>query len=152
MPHLTIQTTANVNIPHEASLLKALNQALWDSGHFGTPTAIKARILPIERFLVGIETENEEENQDKDEKENKNAAEDGKEAENEQENQTHGFIYAHLKLMTGRDIVARNQLAERLVTTIEDSLDTQQTGCKTLQICVEVEEISAVYQKKTLGG
>ena len=124
MPHLTIQMTPNVSIAHEESLLKALNKALWNSGHFGTPTDIKARIVPIETFLVGVEDDE----------------------------QAYGFIYAHLKLMTGRDIVIRNQLAGLLVTTIEQEIGAEQSGRAALQICVEVEEISAVYHKKMLGS
>ncbi|WP_201580741.1 5-carboxymethyl-2-hydroxymuconate Delta-isomerase [Psychrobacter glacincola] len=124
MPHLTIQMTPNVSIAHEESLLKALNKALWDSGHFGTPTDIKARIVPIETFLVGVEDDE----------------------------QAYGFIYAHLKLMTGRDMVIRNQLAGLLVTAIEQEIVAEQSGRAALQICVEVEEISAVYHKKMLGS
>ncbi len=124
MPHLTIQMTPNVSIAHEESLLKALNKALWDSGHFGTPTDIKARIVPIETFLVGVEDDE----------------------------QAYGFIYAHLKLMTGRDMVIRNQLAGVLVTAIEQEIGAEQSGRAALQICVEVEEISAVYHKKMLGS
>ena len=124
MPHLTIQVTPNVIITHKESFLKALNQALWDSGHFGTPTDIKARIVPIETFLVGVEDDE----------------------------QAYGFIYAHLKLMTGRDMVIRNQLAGLLVTTIEQEIGAEQSGRAALQICVEVEEISAVYHKKMLGS
>ncbi|WP_201604352.1 5-carboxymethyl-2-hydroxymuconate Delta-isomerase [Psychrobacter immobilis] len=124
MPHLTIQMTPNVSIAHEESLLKALNKALWDSGHFGTPTDIKARIVPIETFLVGVEDDE----------------------------QAYGFIYAHLKLMTGRDMVIRNQLAGLLVTAIEQEIGAEQSGRAALQICVEVEEISAVYHKKMLGS
>ena len=124
MPHLTIQMTPNVSIAHEESLLKALNKALWDSGHFGTPTDIKARIVPIEKFLVGVEDDE----------------------------QAYGFIYAHLKLMTGRDMVIRNQLAGLLVTAIEQEIGAEQSGRAALQICVEVEEISAVYHKKMLGS
>lgn len=124
MPHLTIQMTPNVSIAHEESFLKALNKALWDSGHFGTPTDIKARIVPIETFLVGVEDDE----------------------------QAYGFIYAHLKLMTGRDMVIRNQLAGLLVTMIEQEIGAEQSGRAALQICVEVEEISAVYHKKMLGS
>ena len=124
MPHLTIQMTPNVSIAHEESLLKALNKALWDSGHFGTPTDIKARIVPIETFLVGVEDDE----------------------------QAYGFIYAHLKLMTGRDMVIRNQLAGLLVTALVQEIGAEQSGRAALQICVEVEEISAVYHKKMLGS
>lgn len=124
MPHLTIQVTPNVNIPHAESLLKSLNKALWDSGHFGKPMDIKARIIPIETFLVGVEDDEQE----------------------------YGFIYAHLKIMSGRDSVIRQQLSELLVTTIEDKLSAVQSGRSALQICVEVEEISAIYQKKMFGG
>ncbi len=122
MPHLTIQATPNVSIESPESLLKALNQALWSSGHFTKPTDIKARLLPVDTFLVGVEDDEQE----------------------------YGFVYAHLKLMIGRDIVARNQLAEILVATIEQTLKEEQSGRATLQICVEVEEISAVYHKKIM--
>ena len=123
MPHLTIQVTPNVTITHEESFLKALNQALWDSGHFGKPADIKARIVPIETFLVGVE-------------------------DDEQRN---GFVYAYLKIMSGRDEVIRHQLAELLTATIEASLNAQQSGRADIQICVEVEEISAIYHKKMLS-
>ena len=122
MPHLTIQVTPNVIITHKESFLKALNQALWDSGHFAKPADIKARIIPIETFLVSV-------------------------ADDEQVN---GFIYAQLKLMSGRDEVVRHQLAELLVTAIEEILDGEQSGRIGIQICVEVEEISAIYHKKML--
>ena len=124
MPHLTIQMTPNVSIAHEESLLKSLNKALWDSGQFKLPTDIKARIVPIKSFLVGVEDDE----------------------------QANGFIYAHLKLMSGRDMAARDQLAELLVATIEDKIGAEQSGRAALQICVEVEEISAVYHKKMLGS
>lgn len=124
MPHLTLQVTPNVSIAHEESLLKSLNKALWDSGHFGKPTDIKARIVPIETFLVGVEDDE----------------------------QTNGFIYAHLKIMTGRDIVIRNQLSELLLSTIEQQIGEEQSGRAAVQICVEVEEISAVYHKRMLGS
>lgn len=122
MPHLTIQATPNVSIERPETLLKALNQALWRSGHFGKPTDIKARILPMDTFLVGVEDDEQE----------------------------YGFIYAHLKLMSGRDILARNQLAEILVSAINSELASDQSGRAALQICVEVEEISAVYYKQML--
>jgi len=124
MPHLTIQVTPNVSIAHEESLLKSLNKALWDSGQFKLPTDIKARIVPIKSFLVGVEDDE----------------------------QANGFIYAHLKLMSGRDMAAREQLAELLVATIEGKIGAEQSGRAALQICVEVEEISAVYHKKMLGS
>ena len=96
---------------------------LWDTGHFGKPADIKARIVPIETFLVGVE-------------------------DDEQRN---GFVYAYLKIMSGRDEVIRHQLAELLTAAIEESLNAQQSGRADIQICVEVEEISAIYHKKMLS-
>lgn len=119
MPHLTIQATPNVSITHKETLLKSLNKVLWDSGHFGKPTDIKARIIPIDTFLVGIEDDE----------------------------QTNGFIYANLKIMTGRSLDIRNQLAEMLITTIEVALSEKQSERVNLQICVEVENGSGVYHK-----
>ncbi|MBF0657435.1 MULTISPECIES: 5-carboxymethyl-2-hydroxymuconate Delta-isomerase [Psychrobacter] len=124
MPHLTLQVTPNVSVPHEESLLKSLNKALWDTGHFGKPTDIKARIVPLETFLVGVEDDE----------------------------QANGMVYANLKMMAGRDIATRNQLAELLMTTIEEQLSAEQSGRAALQVCVEVEELSAVYHKKMLGS
>ena len=123
MPHLTIEVTPNVMIAHEESFLKALNQTLWDSGYFGKPADIKARILPIETFLVGV-TDDE---------------------------QSNGFVYAHLKIMSGRAEVIRHQLAELLTAAIEECLNVQQSGRAAIQICVEVEELSAIYHKKMLS-
>lgn len=124
MPHLTIQATPNVRIPHQESLLKSLNQALWDSGHFHAATDIKARLLPVTTFLVGVEDDE----------------------------QTHGFIYAHLKIKSGRDNGTREALAQILTTTIEDKLGAAQSGRAAVQICVEVEELSAIYHKKVMGS
>lgn len=124
MPHLTIQATPNVTILHEESLLKSLNKALWDSGHFGKPAEIKSRIIPLDTFLVGVEDDE----------------------------QTNGFIYVSLKIMTGRSLDIRNQLAAMLVTTLQTELSPKQSGRAALQICVEVEEISAVYHKTMLGS
>ena len=69
----------------------------------------------------------------------------------EDDEQEHGFIYAHLKLMAGREASVRDSLAQLLVTTIEEKLAAAQSGRAQLQICVEVEEISSIYQKKILG-
>ena len=69
----------------------------------------------------------------------------------EDDEQEHGFIYAHLKLMAGREASVRDSLAQLLVTTIEEKLADAQSGRAQLQICVEVEEISSIYQKKILG-
>lgn len=124
MPHLTLQVTPNISIPHAESLLKTLNKALWDSGHFNKPTDIKARILPVDTFLVGVEDDE----------------------------QTQGFIYAQLKLLPGRDATVRDSLAQLLLQSIEDKLAAAQSGRTQLQICVEVEELSAIYHKKIMGS
>ena len=56
-----------------------------------------------------------------------------------------------MRCLSGRDEAIRNQLAELLVHTIEQTLGAEQSGRASLQICVEVEEISAVYHKKMLN-
>ncbi|MGP5313747.1 hypothetical protein [Psychrobacter faecalis] len=53
--------------------------------------------------------------------------------------------------MSGRDEVIRHQLAELLTAAIEERLHAQQSGRADIQICVEVEEISAIYHKKMLS-
>lgn len=72
---------------------------LWDNGNFGKPKDIKTRMIPIDTFLVGVEDDE----------------------------QTNGFIYANLKIMTGRSLDIRNQLAELLMTTIEAELIEKQS-------------------------
>ena len=54
--------------------------------------------------------------------------------------------------MAGRDSEVRDKLAQLLVTTIEQKLALEQSGRASLQICVEVEEISAIYHKKVMAG
>ena len=124
MPHLTIQATPNVTIPHAESLLKKLNKALWDTGYFNKQTDIKGRFLPVTTFLVGVEDDE----------------------------QVNGFVYANFKLMTGRDITIRNELSDILMKTLESELATAQSDRTSLQICVEVAELSEVYKKKILGS
>ena len=123
MPHLTIQATPNVVITHSERFLKTLNQALWKTGHFKAATDIKSRLLSVPTFLVGIEDDE----------------------------QAQGFIYAQLKIMAGRNDDIKNQLAELLVNTIESALCDSQSGRATLQICVEVEDLSDIYHKKILA-
>ena len=53
--------------------------------------------------------------------------------------------------MSGRDEVIRHQLAGLLTAAIEESLNAQQSGRADIQICVEVEELSAIYHKKMLS-
>ena len=124
MPNLIIQATPNVTIPHPESLLKTLNKALWDTGYFNKPTDIKGRFLPVTTFLVGVEDDE----------------------------QVNGFVYASFKLMAGRDITIRNELSEILMTTLEAELATAQSDRTSLQIWVEVAELSEVYKKKILGS
>ena len=118
MPHLTIQVTPNVTIAHEASFLKALNQALWDSGHFAKPADIKARIVPIETFLVGI-------------------------ADDEQVN---GFVYAHLKIMSGRDEIIRHQTLMRKAAEVKVENGTMTVS----DLMKEINAEEAAKQAKTL--
>ena len=67
-------------------------------------------------------------------------------------NRSNGFVYANFKLMAGRDLTIRNELSEILMTTLEAELATAQSDRTSLQICVEVVELSAVYKKKVLGS
>ncbi|GAA0323079.1 5-carboxymethyl-2-hydroxymuconate isomerase [Psychrobacter aestuarii] len=120
MPHLIVQATPNVYIPHEESLLKTLNTVLWDSGEVQQKSDIKARMLPITTFLVG--TDDDE--------------------------QRFGYVYIELKLMTGRSEATKNALAEQLLIATEEKLAKAQSGRVQIQVCVEVTEISQNYHKK----
>lgn len=121
MPHLTIQATANVVIKHPETLLKTLNQALWDSGEFAHPNEIKSRILPMQAFLVGIDDDE----------------------------QRQGFVYAQLKIMAGRDEETKQRLASVLIEGLQQYLPSPVTSRVSHQLCVEVIDIASVYQKHT---
>ena len=119
MPHVIVQATPNVTIKHPEGLLKKLNTTLWETGHFGSPQAIKARFMNLENFLVGIEDDL----------------------------QAEGFVYIQLRLMPGRSQQIRDDLANKLFTCLKDELTEQQSGRVSVQYCVEVVELSQAYQK-----
>ena len=123
MPHLIVQATPNVHIPHEESLLKDLCQTLWDSGEVNNKSDIKARILPINTFLVG--TDDDE--------------------------QRFGYVYIEIKIMVGRTEEAKNAIAAALLAKLEELLAKEQSGRVQVQLCVEVSEISPTYHKKVMG-
>lgn len=121
MPHLIIQHSDNITIDNPYRLLNELNKSLWQSGEFKTPEELKSRIIPLSDFLVGIDQES-----------SKNQP-------------TDGFIFLHLKIMSGRDDDIKQQLAKRLAETTKNILLTN-ISPKT-QICVEIEELSSTYHK-----
>ena len=123
MPHIVIQATPNVHIPHEESLVKALNTAIWNSGEINHKSDIKTRVMPINTFLVG--TDDDE--------------------------QRFGYIYIELKLMAGRSEDTKNALAAQLLAATEDALAKEQSGRVQVQLCVEVTEISQNYHKKIMA-
>ncbi len=119
MPHVIVQATPNVTIKEPESLLKKLNSTLWETGHFGSLQAIKARFVKLETFLVGVEDEQ----------------------------QAEGFVYIQLRLMPGRSQQIRDDLAEKLHACLQQQLGADQSGHVTVQYCVEVVELSEAYQK-----
>ncbi|WP_296404502.1 5-carboxymethyl-2-hydroxymuconate Delta-isomerase [Psychrobacter sp.] len=119
MPHVIVQATPNVIIKNRESLLKKLNNTLWQTGHFGSPEALKARMLDVENFLVGTEDDQ----------------------------QTEGFVYVQLRLMPGRSQQIRNELSEKLLHCLQQELLSLQSGRVKVQYCVEVIELSEAYQK-----
>lgn len=122
MPHVIVQATPNVTIKNPESLLKKLNSTLWETGHFGTPQAIKARMLDVETFLVGVEDDQ----------------------------QAEGFVYVQLRLMPGRSQEIRDDMAERLLSCLKEALVEQQSGRVSVQYCVEVVELTAAYKKEKI--
>lgn len=119
MPHVIVQATPNVTIKQPESLLKQLNSTLWETGHFGSPQAIKARFLDLETFLVGVDDDQ----------------------------QAEGFVYVQLRLMPGRSQQVRDDLADKLLSCLQQQLGADQSDRVTVQYCVEVVELSAAYQK-----
>lgn len=120
MPHVIVQATPNVTIKQPENLLKQLNSTLWETGHFGSPQAIKARFLDLETFLVGVDDDQ----------------------------QAEGFVYIQLRLMPGRSQQIRDDLADKLLTCLKDELTEQQSGRVSVQYCVEVIELTAAYRKE----
>ena len=126
MPHLTLQATKNVLIKHPDTLLNMLNQALWGSGEFAQAAEIKSRIIPVDDFLVGVD------DQDK----------------------TQGFVYAELKIMPGRSEATKQRLASLIMAALQQYF-SQHAFCTDnqveVQLCIEVVEIAAVYNKQSLS-
>ncbi|SUD91966.1 5-carboxymethyl-2-hydroxymuconate Delta-isomerase [Psychrobacter phenylpyruvicus] len=122
MPHVIVQATPNVTIKEPDSLLKKLNSTLWETGHFGSPQAIKARFVKLETFLVGVEDEQ----------------------------QAEGFVYIQLRLMPGRSQQIRDDLAEKLHACLKQELVEQQSERVSVQYCVEVVELTAAYKKQKI--
>ncbi|WP_230658794.1 5-carboxymethyl-2-hydroxymuconate Delta-isomerase [Psychrobacter sp. I-STPA10] len=128
MPHLTIQATANVVIEQPQSLLQTLNQALWDSGEFVQSAEIKSRIMTVNDFLVGIDVGDNE--------------------------QTQGFVYTELKVMAGRNEETKQYMANLVMAGLQQYFSQQSSNIAhqvDVQLCVEVVEISSVYQKQSLS-
>lgn len=122
MPHVIVQATPNVTIKKPESLLKKLNTTLWETGHIGSPQAIKSRMLDIENFLVGTEDDL----------------------------QTQGFVYLQLRLLPGRSQEVRNEMAQKLHQCLQDDLVPLQSGRVKVQYLVEVIELTEVYQNITI--
>lgn len=53
MPHVTLQYTVNLAEFNPTAALRAINQALADSGHFDEE-AIKSRALRLDDYRVGV--------------------------------------------------------------------------------------------------
>lgn len=123
MPHVIVQASRNVTIKHPQRLLKSLNNSLWQSGHFEQPEDIKARIVDIETFLVGVD-------------------DDG---------QAHGFVFVQLKLMPGRSETIKHELAANLLDTLNNELAANISSRVSVQLCAEVVELSPSYHKRLLG-
>ena len=123
MPHVIVQASRNVTIKHPERLLKSLNNSLWQSGHFKQPEDIKARIVDIETFLVGVDDDE----------------------------QTHGFVFVQLKLMPGRSETIKNELAANLLDTLNNELAASISSRVSVQLCAEVVELSPSYHKRLLG-
>lgn len=124
MPHLTVQATPNVNIRQPESLLKALNSTLWASGQFKQPEDIKARILDVETFLVGMDDDQQE----------------------------RGFVSVELRLMPGRSEDTKNALAASLLACLQNELTTAMSSRVKVQCCVEVLDLNTVYHKAMLSS
>lgn len=123
MPHLIVQATPNVTIRHPESLLKALNTTLWQSGQFKQPEDIKARMLDVETFLVGMDDDQQE----------------------------RGFVSVELRLMPGRSEAVKNTLAASLLACLQAELSAAMSNRVKVQCCVEVLELNTVYHKAMLS-
>lgn len=126
MPHVIIETSQNLNLTMPNELLADITQKLWESGEFGKPEDIKARLYPAPFSLIGTQQSNQQ-NSDT-------------------------FIIVTFYLMKGRDDMVKQALVARiakaLTTHIQDheKIDTQGK----LQICVNPIELNDNYKKITI--
>lgn len=123
MPHIIIETSQNLKLSQPAEMLGDITQSLWESGEFGEPEQLKARLYPAGYSQVGT-----------------------------QAGTADSFIAVTFYLMKGRDDMIKQALVERIVKAISthitqhEKIDTQGK----LQICVNPIELDDNYKKVTI--
>lgn len=122
MPHIIIETSQNLKLSQPAEILGDITQKLWESGEFGEPEQLKARLYPAPYSLIGTQQGDD------------------------------AFIAVTFYLMKGRDDMIKQALVERIVKAISthitqhEKIDTQGK----LQICVNSIELDDNYKKVTI--
>ena len=119
MPHIIVQSSPNVIIPDTTQLLQQLTTTLWNTGHFGKPQDIKARMINVTDSFIGIDDDQSNE----------------------------AFVYLQLRLMPGRSDDARRDMADQLLAQLQQQLSDKQQEAMPIQYAVEVLELSQVYKK-----
>lgn len=119
MPHIIIETSQNLTLSQPDEMLADITQRLWESGEFGTPEQLKARLYSAPHSLIGTQQGDET------------------------------FIVVTFYLMKGRDDMIKQALVERIVKAItthiqeHEKIDTKGK----LQICVNPIELDDNYTK-----
>lgn len=121
MPNIIIETSREDLITKPDNLLARVNDTLWQSGQFGKPTDIKARIYTPNNCLIGLASGTNE-----------------------------VFIMVHFYLMPGRDDATIRKLSTAIATAIQEHFGEFEAVSSEdqLQICVNPTVLSQHYVKK----
>lgn len=97
MPHLTLELSQGVQVD-DMALLSAINQALFDTGHFEVSKDIKSRIHRTDCSLIGFVGDGE------------------------------NFVVGHLAIMAGRDEATKHALVATILKVLQDIVGLDNTG------------------------
>lgn len=109
MPHLTVEYTKNLPDFPAAHVLAELNLALSSSAAIVDEAGLKSRCIPLEHFAIGTAREHR------------------------------AFVHAELRLLSGRDMETKKDLAERIARVLRHA--TPRPEGMQVQMSIEVVDM-----------
>ncbi|WP_019518772.1 5-carboxymethyl-2-hydroxymuconate Delta-isomerase [Faucicola boevrei] len=122
MPHIIIETSQNIQLRQADTLLKKINENLWQTGEFDKSIAIKSRIYKSAHSLIGIQPSED------------------------------SFIAVQFCLMSGRDEATKAKLVQQIFDSIVHHVKhvEQINTAEKLQVTINTTELSPQYFKQSI--